>query len=110
MCRCTYVRTLLNVQFGHGSMVIMYVHAVSSTLSTLCGPPSQSRCPVVWEWEKRPGYWRVLKMDEEARLEKAFQDYSAALDKAQAGTEQIDKLRSQTIDLQGAEWTVRVTQ
>ena len=74
--------------------------------TAFCGPPSQTRCPVVWEWEKRPGYWRTLMLDEVARLEDSFQDYVKATEKQPIDKELAAKFRSQTIDLQGSDWTV----
>ena len=46
-------------------------------------------------------------MDEETRLEESFQDYTEAVERLPVDKELVDQLRSQTIDLQGADWTVR---
>ena len=96
--------TRLNMHFGTSpAKYVLTCH------TAFCGPPSQTRCPVVWEWEKRPGYWRTLKLDEVARLEESFQDYAKATEKQPIDKELAAKFRSQTIDLQDANWTVRTS-
>lgn len=93
-----------NLHLGTSPVEQVLVH-----YATVYGPPSQTRCPVVWEWEKRPGYWRTLKLDEVARLEKAFQDYMEATEKLPVDRELVNEYRSQTLDLQDTDWTVRTS-
>ncbi len=45
-------------------------------------------------------------LDEVARLEDSFQDYVKATEKQPIDKELAAKFRSQTIDLQGSDWTV----
>jgi vacuolar protein sorting-associated protein 13A/C len=65
-----------------------------------------SPCPVVWEWEKRTGYWRPLFTMNAAALEAAYQKYIEASSSAKPTPQTPNSLAVQTVVLQEEEWKV----